>query len=288
MTTLVTIDGAVFAADAAKVSVFDRGFLFGDSVFETIRTYKGRPYMLGAHLERLARSASRVFIELPVGIEQIAREVEDAVRMAANPESYIRVIVTRGSGPLGLDSGFEASPTRVVIVASLVLPPEDAYRSGISVVTFRTQRIAEATEAVGSKVGNYLVAVLALRRAREVGASEALIVDAAGNVVEGATSNVFALIDGRLVTPPEDAGILAGITRATVLALALELGFQVELRALSPGDLERASELFITSSIREVLPVVGVDGRAVGQGVPGEVTSRLHAAFREKVLKSAG
>ncbi|MFO0572012.1 MAG: aminotransferase class IV [Polyangiaceae bacterium] len=288
MTTLVSIDGVVHAADDAKVSVFDRGFLFGDSVFETIRTYGGRPYALRTHLERLARSAARVFIDLPVPIERMEGDVEDVLRSAANPESYIRVIVTRGSGPLGLDSGFEASPTRVVIVAPLVPPPAEAYANGISVVTFRTQRIAEATDAVGSKVGNYLVAVLAMRRAREVGASEALIVDAAGDVVEGATSNVFAVIDGGLVTPPEDAGILAGITRASVLDLGRELGLPVELRALSARDLERASELFITSSIREVLPVVAVDGSAVGAGVPGEITSRLHRAFREKVLKSLG
>ncbi len=288
VTTRVFIDGVPHEAEAAKVSVFDRGFLYGDSVFETLRTYGGRPFALPEHMARLERSAEAVCIALPAPCAELSAEVESAIVATGNPESYVRVIVTRGSGPLGLDTGFEAHPLRVVIVGPLSPPPAEAYERGIGVVTYRTQRVAEATEAAGTKVGNYLVAVLAMRNARAAGASEALIVDGAGNVVEGATSNVFVVRAGRLWTPPVEAGILPGITRSFLLQVAAELGLEVELRPVPVGDLASADEVFVSSSIRELLPVVRVDGRAVGVGSPGPVTLRLYRGFREKVREVMG
>lgn len=288
MTTRVFIDGVAHEPDQAQVSVFDRGFLYGDSVFETLRTYGGRPFALDDHMARLEHSADAVFIGLPVPRAALTAEVQSAIAAVGNPESYVRVIVTRGSGPMGLDTGFEAHPLRVVIVGPLTPPPSEAYERGIGVVTYRTQRVAEATEAAGTKVGNYLVAVLAMRSARAAGASEALIVDGAGNVVEGATSNVFVVQGGRLSTPPVEAGILPGITRAFLLEVAAELGVEVELRSLAVAELAGADEVFISSSIRELLPVVRVDGGAVGNGAPGPTTRRLLAAFREKARKSMG
>lgn len=283
MTVLISIDGVVHPPEQAKVSVLDRGFLYGDSVFETLRTYGGKPFALDEHLARLEQSAGRVFIALPVPVATIAREILDGLARAANPESYVRVIVTRGSGPIGLQIQAGAAPLRVILIAPLVPPPPEAYQHGISVVTYRTQRVAEATDAAGSKVGNYLVAVLAMREAERAGAAEALIVDAAGRVVEGATSNVFAVIDGELVTPPVEAGILAGITRAKLIEVAAELGIGVTERALPLSDLDRATEVGISSSIRELLPVHAVDGRPVGAGKPGPVLGRLLQTFREKV-----
>lgn len=287
MTTRVMIDGRLHEPEHAQVSVFDRGFLFGDSVFETIRTYDGKPFALGEHLARLVRSSERTFIPLPVTVETLRAEVEETVRAAGNTESYIRVILTRGSGPLGLDSGFEVHATRVVIVAALVSPPRDAYTQGVGLVTYRTQRVAEATDAAGAKVGNYLVAILAMRAAREAGASEALIVDAAGRVVEGASSNVFAVVGGHLVTPPEDDGILLGITRRLVLEVARERGIPVELRSLTVEELYASDEVFVSSSIRELLPAVRVDDRVIGAGVPGTATLDLLVRFREKVKSIA-
>jgi branched-chain amino acid aminotransferase len=277
------IDGRLHEPEEAKVSVFDRGFLFGDSVFETIRTYDGRPFALGEHLTRLEKSCERTFIPLPVALDVLRREVMESVRAGGNPESYIRVILTRGSGPLGLDSSFEAHPTRVIIVAPLVSPPADAYANGVGLVTYRTQRVAEATDAAGAKVGNYLVAILAVRAAREAGASEALIVDAAGRVVEGASSNVFAVVGERLVTPPEDDGILLGITRRLVLEVARERGIPIELRSLTVDELYRADEVFVSSSIRELMPAVRVDDHVIGAGTPGTATLDLLRRFREKV-----
>jgi branched-chain amino acid aminotransferase len=285
MTTRVMIDGRLAGPEQALVSVFDRGFLYGDSVFETIRTYGGVPFRLPEHLERLGRSAERVFISLPVPLGTLAEEVQATLHAAHHPESYIRVMVTRGQADLGLAPDLAQHPCRVIIVGRLEPPPPEAYTHGISVVTYRTQRSADATRAVGAKVANYLVSVLAMREARLVGASEALVVDADDCVVEGATSNVFALIGGHLVTPPEDAGILAGITRACLLDVARELGLGVELRRLPLRELFVCQEAFVSSSIRELLPVVSVDGHPLGEGRPGPVTLRVLEAFRELVRR---
>ena len=283
------IDGRPMAAESATVSVFDRGFLYGDSVFEALRTYGGRPFALDRHLARLAESAARVFIDLPVSIEQIGREVASAIVGAGNAESYVRLTITRGVGEsMGLDPGSSRHPLRVVIVTPLKSPPPDTYLDGVGVVTYRTERVTDHSSAAGAKVGNYLMAVLANRAARAANAAEALIVDGRDRVVEGATSNVFAVLDGVLVTPPESDGILLGITRETLLAVADELGVPVRLASLPLSDLQRASEVLVSSSIRELVPVVSIDGKRVGTGKPGPLAQRLLAAFREKCLKSVG
>jgi branched-chain amino acid aminotransferase len=289
MTMVFMMDGALVPSERATVSVLDRGFLYGDSVFETIRTYGGKPFALDEHMQRLHSSASRVSIDFPVPLARFRDEVITAVASSTHAESYARVMLTRGTGEtLGLDPNLALTPLRVVIVGPLQPPPLAAYEHGISAVTYKTQRPTEATEASGAKVGNYLVAVLAMREARKTNASEALIVDAAGHVVEGATSNVFALIAGRLVTPPESAGILAGITRNHLLEVARELGLGVELRLLTVPELLAAEEVFISSSIRELLAVVSVDGRPIGSGKPGPVTTRLLRVFQIKARRSAG
>ncbi len=283
MTSLVLIDGRPMLPDEAKVSVFDRGFLYGDSVFEALRTYGGRPFALDRHLARLAASAARVFIELPVSLAQIGREVESAIVGAGNAESYVRLTITRGVGEtLGLDPGLSRHALRVVIVTPLKSPPAETYRDGVAVITHRTERVTDHSAAAGAKVGNYLVAVLASREARLAGAAEALIVDGRGCVIEGSTSNVFAVLgDGTLVTPPESDGILLGITRESVLAVAAELGIPIALQSLPLDVLKSAAEVFFCSSIRELVPVVSVDGATVGAGKPGPTTLRLLTAFRE-------
>ena len=290
VTSLVMIDGRPMAPEAARVSVFDRGFLYGDSVFEALRTYAGRPFALERHLARLADSAARVFIELPVSLEQLGREVQSAIVGAGNTESYVRLTVTRGVGEtLGLDPGLSRHPARVIIVTPLTPPPPETYLEGVPVVSYRTERVTDGSAAAGAKVGNYLVAVLANREARAAGCYEALIVDGRGRVVEGATSNVFAVLDdGTLVTPPEQDGILLGITRETLLELADELKLAVRLQSLPLDELKHAAEVFVCSSIRELVPVVRIDGARIGSGSPGPHSLRLLAGFREKCLKSVG
>lgn len=280
MSRVVSIDGSIVAPEDAKVSVYDRGFLYGDSVFETIRTYRGEAFALGEHMERLERSAERVAISMPAPREQIAEEVRAAIAAAGNAESYARVMISRGAGPLGLDPSLSLRPLRVVLIEPLTPLPASMYREGVSVVSVRTERPADAAQ--GAKVGNYLASLLALRAAKEAGAHEALITNIAGRVVEGTTSNVFAVQKGELVTPPEDAGILPGITRALLLSAAADIGLPVRFAMMTPEDLSRSEEVFLSSSLREVLPVVRVDGAVVADGKPGRVTRELHAAFRRR------
>lgn len=287
MTGAVFIDGERRAPERAVVSVFDRGFLYGDSVFETLRTYGGVPFALDEHLSRLERSAESVLIALPIPRAALEAEVRSAVDAAGYAESYVRVLLTRGRGTsLGLDPALAEAPLRVVIVQPLVAPPPEKYEAGIRTISYRTQRIADGTSAAGAKLGNYLVAVLATHAARTRGAEEALLVDAADRVLEGATSNVFGISGDRLITPPEEVGILAGITRAHLLDVAGGVGFRAELRALPMEELFTLDELFVSSSIRELLPVVAVDDRAIGSGRPGAGTRRLLEAFRQAARRS--
>jgi branched-chain amino acid aminotransferase len=280
MSRLASINGAILAPAAAHVSVYDRGFLYGDSVFETIRTYGGEPFALDEHLRRLARSAEKVGMSLPIELAALAEEVRSAVQAAGNAESYARVMITRGEGPLGLDPALAGAQTRVILVEPLTPLPAALYRDGAKVITVRTERAADA--APGAKVGNYLGGMLALAQARAAGAHEALILDTRGAIVEGATSNLFVVRGSRLSTPPEEAGILVGITRARVLDVAAALGLSVELSPIFPADLEHVTEVFLTSSLREIIPVTQVDDRIIGDGRPGPVTRKIHAEFRRR------
>lgn len=279
--TAVFIDGLKSGPADAKVSVFDRGFLYGDSVFETLRTYARRPFALDEHMARLERSAGRVLIRMPLDRAAFAREVETAVLGVDNEESIARVMLTRGQGEsLGLDPALAPTPLRVIIVAPLQAVPAEKYATGIGVITHPAPRLADGTPAAGAKIGNYLAAVLAMDAARKAGAEEALFVDHEGRVLEGSTSNVFAVKSGRLITVPEDLGILPGITRAHLLRLAAQAQIVTEIRQITESELFDCDELFISSSIRELLPVVRVNGRPIGSGRPGTLSLSLLSAFR--------
>jgi branched-chain amino acid aminotransferase len=286
MSVVVVINGRLLRPEDARISVFDRGLLFGDSVFETLGTYGGQPFALGEHLQRLRRSAELVLIEPGVSDEQMAQNVATALESAGNAESYVRIIVTRGSGELGLDPALAVDPQRIIIVTPLHRPSSEVYEHGVTAITERTNRVTDATLAAGAKVGNYLVAVLAMQKARAVSANEALIVDREGQVIEGATSNLFFVRSGALWTPGESAGILAGITRAVVIDAAQEMGIALAYGCPKVEELASVDELFITSSIRQILSVVAVDGRPIGDGRPGPVYRRLFERFRQIVMRS--
>lgn len=281
MTRLACVDGELLRPEEAKVSVYDRGFLYGDSVFETVRTYGGRPFALDEHVRRLERSSELVGIQLPVAQSVLAEEIERAIAAGGNAESYVRVMITRGVGPLGLDPSQVTQACRVILVEPLTPLPAVMYRDGVSVITYRTERASDA--AHGAKVGNYLAGMMALRVARQTGAHEALILDGAGRVTEGTTSNVFIVRGQTILTPPDEAGILLGITRAKIIELAPQIGLSVKCSPLVVADLLSADEVFLSSSIREILPVVRVDGREVGHAKPGAITRALHTAFRKAV-----
>lgn len=299
MAAVVNIDGRLLPPGEARVSVFDRGFLYGDSVYEVVRTYGGRPFELDAHLARLARSAERIGLELPWDAPRAAVEVArtleasrggDPEDPAAAPwnrgERSARIVMTRGAGELGLDPALAAGPTAIVIVQPISAPPLAAYRDGVEACVVGPSRAAPTAADPAAKTGLHLPHVLAVREARLRGAHEALLTDGRGHVTEGASSNLFAVRGGRLTTPPLAAGILEGITRGVVLRLARSLGLPAEEGPLAVEELAGAEELFITSTAREILPVTRLDGRPVGSGRVGPVTRRLHEAFR--ALASGG
>ncbi len=266
----VSIDGTLVAAEAARIPVTDRGFLYGDSVFETVRTYDGQDHALDRHLARLVRSAKAVEMQLPVSIDVLADEVRSLV-CATDEALRVRLMVTRGDAA-GLA---ETGPARRVMLGYHFEPhPDDHYTAGVPV------RLVEGGRFLaGAKAGSYLLSVLATREARAKGGYEAILVEALGpdgQVWEGATSNVFAVVDGVLRTA--STGVLPGVTRGIVLELAEELGLAVVEGPLRVADLRSASEVFLTSATRELMPVRALDDQAL---TPGPVHASLHARYRE-------
>jgi branched-chain amino acid aminotransferase len=284
----VSIDGQIVDSGEARVSVFDRGFLYGDSVFEVFRTYGGVPFGQREHLERLQRSADRLMISMPVSVETLSSEVDATLDAAGEGEWYVRVVVTRGTGPLTYDLSTAIAPLRVIIAAPVSVPPAEHYEQGIAVSLLHASRPTDDERASGAKASNYLANLLAVHEAKQEGAQEALMLGRRGQILEGASSNLFIVKDGKVRTPELEPGILMGITRAAVLAAAAAEGIGVEEAEVRPEDLYGADEAFITSSIREVMPVVSADGRTIGSGVPGPVTKRLHEAYLRTVAQATG
>jgi len=279
MATRILVDGVIGDAASACISVLDRGFLYGDSVYEVLRTYGGNPFALADHLGRLQQSARLLDIPLPVPIERLTREIHSTIAAAQNAESYIRVVITRGAGSIGLDPALAVNPSRVIIVTDLRPLEPSFYQNGVKVCLVRAGRTADGALPARAKSGNYLTNLMALRLARQHNAHEAIMLDTMGRVAEGSTSNVFAVLDGEICTPPIEIGLLEGITRRRVMALAQSLGLAVFERQLRAEHLKNAQEIFITSTLREVLPVVRVDDWIIGDGQPGPITRQLQAAF---------
>ena len=279
----ISIDGVEVDAGAASVPVLDRGFLYGDSAFEVLRTYGGVPFAVGPHIRRLRESCGRLGIPLAVDDETLAREVDATLEAANNPESYVRLIVTRGVTAIGLRPSGQLRARRVIVCLPLPEQPADLYTAGRAVATVTGARALDGTGAAGAKASNYLPNILALETAQARGAYEAISVAAGGEVLEGSTSNLFVVRGGALSTPPLVMGILGGITRRVVIDAAADLGVPFSERLLFASELYRVDEAFITSSLREVVPVTAVDGVLLGDGTPGRLTRRLHAAFSSRV-----
>lgn len=287
MPQVVSIDGAFVPREDARVSVFDRGFLFGDSVFEVLRTYDGAPLGLEAHLLRLERSARSFGFELPVSLAVFADEVRAAITKAAEPALYVRMIVTRGEGPLHIDPSAASKPLRVILASPLPVQPAGLFERGVAMATVRAHRAADATPATAAKCSAYVGNMLAYVEARRRGAYEALLVGETGELLEGNSSSFFVVRGGAVETPPLALGILPGITRAIVRLAAGELGIPFRERLLFSPDAVAADEAFLSSSLREVLAVVGLDGKAIGSGAPGPVTQRLHTKYGELVRRGS-
>ena len=281
---VVDVDGVLIPSRDAKISVFDRGFLYGDSAFEAMRTYGGRPHHGRGHIARLARSCERLRIVMPIPHEAIASRVSVAIAGSGLAECYLRLVVTRGKGSMGLDLQPTMQSSLLIYALELSLPEPAVYREGIAAGLVQVQRVTDLNPATGAKTSNYLASLLALDDVKRRGLREAIILGSRGEVLEGATSNVFAVKDGELHTPPTSAGILEGITRHVVLSLAAGLGIVCHERELLPADLFGADEVFLTSSIRELVPVVRVEQTRIAGGAPGPVFSALLDAYRRDAI----
>jgi branched-chain amino acid aminotransferase len=281
MSIRVHIDGAVCLPEAAKVSIFDRGFLYGDSVYETIGTAYGRLFAARDHLVRLERSAERIGLRAPPRAV-IERAIAETVAAAGNSESRVRVILTRGTGKLDLDPATADDTQLIVIVFPLGAPTPEMYAKGVAVAIVSITRNSPLAIDPAVKSGNYLNNVLALGEARRrCRAYEAILCAGDGSIAEGSTSNVFAVVGGEVRTPPPEVGILDGITRAKAIELCRANQIPFSQQRISPAELRGADEVFITSATRGVLAVTTIDEKPVGPGVPGPVTQRLMALYDE-------
>ncbi|MYB93499.1 branched-chain-amino-acid transaminase [Candidatus Poribacteria bacterium] len=278
---LIYIDGEFLPKAEAKVSVFDHGLLYGDGVFEGIRSYNGRVFKLDEHLERLYDSAKSIMLEIPISIETMKETVLETLRRNHLREAYIRLIITRGVGDLGLDPDKCPKPSIIIIADKIVLYPQKFYEDGLEIVTASVRR--NYAEAINPRIKslNYLNNILAKIEGKQAGAEEVLMLNAEGYVVECSGDNIFWIKNGTLVTPPVHMGILEGVTRNSVIDIAREAGIRLEERVFTRHDLYIADECFLTGTAAEVIPVVKIDRRAIGDGQPGKITQRLIAAFRQ-------
>ncbi len=280
MSLKVYLDGHYVSKEEAKVSVFDHGFLYGDGVFEGIRAYNGRVFKLTEHLERLYESAHHIMLKIPIPIEEMEEATLETMRQNNLRDAYIRIVVSRGEGDLGLDPKKCPRASVIIIADTISLFPQEFYEEGLSVITVATRQRRADTFEPRIKSLNYLNNILVKMEAAQAGVMEALMLSPEGYIVEGSGSNIF-IIDkkGQLITPPAYLGILEGITRNMVMELARQDGIPVLERPFTRHDLYIARECFLTGTAAELIPAVRVDSRAVGDGTPGPLTKRLMKTF---------
>lgn len=279
----VYIDGNYYDRENACISVFDHGLLYGDGVFEGIRIYKGNIFKLREHLERLYRSAKAILLEIPMEIEQMLEVVKEAVKINDKNDGYIRLVVTRGRGPLGINPMQCPKASVIIIVDDIQLYPEELYRKGIKVITSSLRRIPVECYDPRIKSLNYLNNVLAKIEAIHADCQESVMLNQDGFVAECTGDNIFTVKNGRLFTPVSNSGALEGITRSVILELADRNCIPVYETLISQYDLYNADECFLTGTGAEVIPVILIDGRKIGTGKPGEITLRLIDDFRNGI-----
>jgi len=280
----IYLDGKFVDANDAKVSVFDHGLLYGDGVFEGIRIYGGNIFRLEEHLERLEYSAKAILLQLPMTRAELSAATCEACRQNNLTDGYIRLVVTRGVGDLGLSPWLCAKPTVFIIAGKISLYPAEHYEHGLSIVTVPTRRINPAALPPTVKSLNYLNNILGKIEARQAGALEAIMLNDQGYVAECTADNIFLVHKGEILTPASSQGALKGVTRSTILDIAKELGIPLREVNLTRYDVWIADECFLTGSGAEVIPAVKLDGREIGTGKPGPVTRRVLEAFRRRVL----
>ncbi|HYS78710.1 MAG TPA: aminotransferase class IV [Candidatus Dormibacteraeota bacterium] len=279
----VNVNGTAGPPETAAISPLDRGFLFGDSVYETLRTYGGRLFLLHRHLDRLRRSAEQLGIPYDSAPVDVEREIDRTVADAALPEAAVRVVVSRGRGPIGYDPEGCGPPSVVIYARPCPEIPAAWVREGVDVAIVQVTRNARSALDPAIKWSNLLNNFLAWREARRLGAFEPILLNGHGRLTEGASSNVFLVRSNRLLTPPLEEGLLEGITRGLILDLARQDGMETSEEALQADDLRGADEAFLTSTLKGVLPIRRCDGWPIQHGRPGPITLRILALFEQRI-----
>jgi branched-chain amino acid aminotransferase len=280
----IYLDGKFVDSEDAKVSVFDHGLLYGDGVFEGIRLYGGNVFRLEEHLERLEYSAKAIMLQLPLNREQLSWATCETCRQNQLSDAYIRLVVTRGVGDLGLAPWLCPKPSMFIIASKISLYPKEYYDNGLAIVTVPTRRINPAALPPTIKSLNYMNNILGKIEAKQFGALEAIMLNDQGYVAECTADNVFIVHKGEIVTPAASQGALKGITRSAIFDIARELNVPIRESDMTRYDLWCSDECFLTGSGAEVIPVVKLDGREIGSGKPGPITKRVLEAFRKRVL----
>ncbi|MCK5594566.1 branched-chain-amino-acid transaminase [bacterium] len=277
----VYIDGKFFPQSKASISVYDHGFLYGDGVFEGIRIYNNNIFMLDEHINRLYDSAKAIKLKMPLSKTELKNAVKQTHKVNGLKDGYIRLIVTRGIGDLGIDTRMCSKPSVIVIVDKIALYPEKLYKDGMEIITASTQRTPVSALNPQIKSMNYLNNILAKIEAKNAGVNEALMLNTSGNVVECSGDNIFVYRNDILITPPTFIGALDGVTRAIVKKIAEREGLKVEELIFSRHEVYTADECFLTGTAAEIIPVVKVDGREIGNGKPGKITKLLINKFKK-------
>lgn len=279
----IYLNGEFVPKNEAKVSVFDHGFLYGDGIFEGIRCYQGNVFRLDDHLQRLYESALSIMLEIPLSYEEMKEAVLETVRKNQLQDAYIRLVVSRGEGDLGLDPRSCSRAQVIIIAGQIKLYPQELYDNGMEMVTIPTRR--NVPDALNPKIKslNYLNNILAKIEATRAGVMEALMLNTEGYVCECTGDNIFIVKNDRVVTPPTYLGALDGITRRVIMDICRELKIECVEEPFTRHDVFVADECFLTGTAAEVIPVTKLDGRKIGTGMPGPVTKRLIAEFRKRV-----
>jgi branched-chain amino acid aminotransferase len=280
----VYIDGAYYSKSQAKISVFDHGLLYGDGVFEGIRAYSGSVFRLKEHVDRLYRSAHMIMLEIPITKEEMVRAVTETLRRNRFRDAYIRLVVTRGAGDLGLNPKKCSKPTIIVITDTIAMHKSESKEKGLTAMIAWVKRDPVDATSHEIKSLNYLNSILAKIEANISGVDEAICLDKNGYVCEGVAENIFIIKGGKLFTPPSFTGALPGITAEEVMKLARKLGYEVEERNITPYELFNAEEVFFTGTAVEMVPVREINKRIINDGKPGPITRKLMEEFAKLVV----
>ncbi len=279
----VYINGKFYEKDDAKISVFDHGFLYGDGIFEGIRLYSGNVFKLSKHIDRLFKSAKAICLELPWSKQEIIEAVCLSCRENGLTDGYIRLLVSRGKGALGLSPKSCSDPQLIIIADQIQLYPKELYEKGLRVITVPTRRNSPAALPPMIKSLNYLNNIMAKIEAQALGFEECLLLNNEGYVAECSGDNIFIITEGVIYTPPTSSGSLCGMTRASATEVALKLGYEVQEKELTRYDIWVADECFLTGTAAKLIPLVELDARKIGDGKPGEITNKLIAEYNKLV-----